>query len=155
MVLRFCSSNTEERIYTMTDNIMNFEAEKTKAYELRNLTADDIFPMFQIVSKIGIKEFKTCFDAPEIKEVIAKVTAGEEADLNTVGMFVALDIAGIIIGNLPKCKDDIYLLLSQLSGKDKKEIAALPLATFLQMVTDVVRKEEFKDFFQVVAKLFK
>lgn len=135
----------------MTDNLI----EKTKAYELRNLTADDIFPMFQIVSKIGIKEFKTCFDTPEIKGAIAKVTAGEDADLNTVGMFVALDIAGIIIGNLPKCKDDIYLLLSQLSGKDKKEIAALPLATFIQMVTDVVRKEEFKDFFQVVAKLFK
>lgn len=135
----------------MTDNLI----EKTKAYELRNLTADDIFPMFQIVSKIGIKEFKTSFDTPEIKDVIAKVTAGEDADLNTVGMFVALDIAGIIIGNLPKCKDDIYLLLSQLSGKDKKEIAALPLGTFIQMVTDVVRKEEFKDFFQVVAKLFK
>lgn len=139
----------------MTDNITNFEVEKTKAYELRNLTADDIFPMFQIVSKIGIKEFKTCFDTPEIKGVIAKVTAGEDADLNTVGMFVALDIASLVIGNLPKCRDDIYLLLSQLSGKDKKEIAALPLATFLQMVTDVVRKEEFKDFFQVVAKLFK
>lgn len=138
----------------MTDNI-NFETEKTKAYELRNLTADDVFPMFQVVSKIGIKEFKTCFDTPEVKDVIAKLNAGEEANLNTVGMFVALDIASLVIGNLPKCKDDIYLLLSQLSGKDKKEIAALPLATFIQMVTDVVKKEEFKDFFQVVAKLFK
>lgn len=138
----------------MTDNI-NFEVEKTKAYELRNLTADDVFPMFQIVSKIGIKEFRTCFDTPEIKEVIAKLNAGEETNLNTVGMFVAMDIASLVIGNLPRCKDDIYLLLSQLSGKDKKEIAALPLATFIQMVTDVVKKEEFKDFFQVVAKLFK
>lgn len=135
----------------MTDNL----TEKTKAYELRNLTADDIFPMFQIVSKIGIKEFKTCFDNPEVKGVVAKVTAGEEADLNTVGMFVALDIASIVIGNLSKCKDDIYLLLSQLSDKDKKEIATLPLATFVNMVADVVKKEEFKDFFQVVAKLFK
>lgn len=135
----------------MTDNLN----EQAKAYKLRNLTADDIFPMFQIVSKIGIKEFKSCFDTPEIKGVIAKVTAGEEADLNAVGMFVAIDIASIIIGNLPKCKDDIYLLLSQLSGMDKKTIAALPLATFIQMVTDVVRKDEFKDFFQVVAKLFK
>lgn len=138
----------------MTDN-MNIEVEKTKAYELRNLTADDVFPMFQIVSKIGIKEFKTCFDTPEIKEVIAKVGAGEDADLNTVGVFVALDIASLVIGNLPKCKDDIYLLLSQLSGMNKKEIADLPLATFVQMIGDVVRKAEFKDFFQVVAKLFR
>lgn len=136
----------------MSDNV---NTEQAKAYELRRLTADDVFPMFQIVSKIGIKEFKNCFDTPEIKEVMAKMTAGEEADLNTVGMFVALDIASLVIGNLPRCKDDIYLLLSQLSGMDKKKIAALPLATFIQMVTDVVRKEEFKDFFQVVAKLFK
>lgn len=137
----------------MSDDNMN--TEQAKAYKLRNLTADDVFPMFQIVSKIGIKEFKNCFDTPEIKEVMAKMAAGEEADLNTVGMFVALDIASLVIGNLPKCKDDIYLLLSQLSGMDKKKIAALPLATFVQMVADVVRKDEFKDFFQVVAKLFK
>ena len=39
-----------------------------KAYELRNLTADDVFPMFKIVSKIGIKEFKACFESDESTE---------------------------------------------------------------------------------------
>ena len=39
-----------------------------KVYTLRTLTADDMFPMFQIISKIGIKEFKNCFDNPSRKD---------------------------------------------------------------------------------------
>ena len=132
-------------------------SENTKAYELRSLTADDIFPMFQIISKIGIKEFKSCFDAPEVKKAIGAITAGGEGntDLNAVGLVVALDMATILVANLPKAKDDIYQLLAQLSGKNKKDIASLPMATFMQMIVDVVRKEEFADFFQVVSTLFK
>ena len=132
-------------------------SEIEKAYELRSLTADDIFPMFQIISKIGIKEFKSCFESAEVKEAIGKITAGgeENKDLNAVGLTVALDMASILVANLPKAKDDIYQLLSQLSGKHKKDIASLPMATFMQMIVDVVRKEEFADFFQVVSKLFK
>ena len=131
-------------------------SENTKAYELRSLTADDIFPMFQIISKIGIKEFKSCFEAPDVKKAIGVINAGGDSkDLNAVGLVVALDMATILVSNLPKAKDDIYQLLSQLSGMGKKDIASLPMATFTQMIIDVVRKEEFADFFQVVSTLFK
>lgn len=126
-----------------------------KIYELRNLTADDMFPMFQILSKIGIREFKGCLESPEIKAAISRSANGKEIDLNSVGIAVAMDMAGIILTNLPKAKEDIYQLLSGLSGMNRKEIAGLPMATFTEMVIDVVRKEEFKDFFQAVAKLFK
>ena len=122
-------------------------------YELRNLSADDIFPMFQILSKVGIKEFKNCFNNPEIR-ALAEGDKGN-IDLNSVGLMVALDAAGILMANLPKAKDDIYQLLSGLSGMKVKEIAALPMATFAQLIIDVIQKEEFKDFFQVVSKLFK
>lgn len=123
-----------------------------KNYELRSLTSDDIFPMFQIISKIGIREFKSCFESPDVKAAIAK---SEGTDLNSVGLAVMLDIGGIVLANVPKAKDDIYLLLSQLSGLTKQEIGALPMATFAQMVINVIRKDEFKDFFQVVSRLFK
>ena len=123
-----------------------------KNYELRSLTSDDIFPMFQIISKIGIREFKFCFESPDVKAAIAK---SEGTDLNSVGLAVMLDIGGTVLANVPKAKDDIYLLLSQLSGLTKQEIGALPMATFAQMVIDVIRKDEFKDFFQVVSRLFK
>lgn len=72
-----------------------------KNYELRSLTSDDIFPMFQIISKIGIREFKYCFESPDVKAAIAK---SEGTDLNSVGLAVMLDIGGIVLANVPKAK---------------------------------------------------
>ena len=135
----------------------NMNVEQAKPYELRKLTADDVFPMFQIISKIGFKEFKQCFDSPDVKAVIAKAASSEngQADLTSVGMTVALDLASVVVSNLGSCKNDIYLLLSQLSGMNTKDIAELPMVTCFEMIIDVIKKEEFKDFFQVVTKLFK
>lgn len=128
-----------------------------KAFELRQLTAEDIFPMFQIISKIGVREFKSCFESEEVRNAIMGMVSGakDQAKLNAIGLTVAVDIAGVIISNLYKCKDDIYQLLSQLSGMKTKEIASLPMPTFLEMIIAVVKKEEFKDFFQGVTKLLK
>lgn len=134
------------------------ENENAKAYELRRLTADDVFPMFQIISKIGIKEFKACFESPEVMQMIKGAASGEQSkdDVTaSVGMKVAFDLAGIIVSNLASCKNDIYQFLAQLSGMTVKEIGALPMMTFFEMIIDVIKKEEFKDFFQVVAKLLK
>lgn len=125
--------------------------ETTKAYELRNLTAEDMFPMFQILSKIGVKEFRSCFEAEDIK----KVASEDGVDVQAVGLSVMLNIGGVILSNVGKCKEDIYQLLAQLSGMTKKEIAALPMNTFVEMVIDVFKKDEFKDFFQAVSKLLK
>lgn len=130
-----------------------------KAYTLRGLTADDVFPMFKIISNIGIKEFKSCFESEEVREAIKGMTSdnveGKEVDASTIGIMVAVDIASVVFANLPKCKDDIYQLLSGLSGMSRKDIAALPMNVFLGMVIDVIKKEEFKDFFQDVARLFR
>ena len=132
--------------------------EKTKAYELRSLTADDMFPMFQIISKIGIREFKSCFESENVKKLVAELASGKvsQDELKaTVGVTVAIDLASVILSNLAKCKEDIYQLLSQLSGMSVKEIGKLPMMTFMGMVIDVIKKREFADFFQEVVKLFK
>ena len=128
-----------------------------KAFELRPLTAEDIFPMFQIISKIGVREFKSCFESETVRKAIEDMasSAKDQSNLNAVGLSVAVDIAGVILSNIHKCKEDIYQLLSQLSGMSKKDIAILPMKTFIEMVIAVVKKDEFKDFFQEVSKLFK
>ena len=132
--------------------------EKTKAYNLRDLEADDVFPMFQIISKIGIREFKSCFESENVKKLVAEAasgkTGGDEMKA-AVGVAVAFDIASVILSNIGKCKDDIYQLLAQLSGMTGKEIGKLPMMTFVEMIADVIKKKEFSDFFQAVVKLFK
>lgn len=131
-----------------------------KTYTLRGLTAEDVFPMLKIISGIGLKEFKGCFENEELRGAIKNMTEkeegaeGAEIDTTALGLMVAADIASIIFANLPKCKDDIYQLLSGLSGMSKKEIAALPMNVFLAMIVEVVKKEEFKDFFKDAAGLF-
>ena len=130
-----------------------------KTYTLRALTADDMFPMFNIISGIGIKEFKGVFENEAVQEAIRKATNAEgednDTDVSALGVMIAFDVASVIFGNIPKCKDDIYQFLSGLSGMTKKEIAGLPMNTFFNMIVDVIKKEEFKDFFQAVSRLFK
>ena len=130
-----------------------------KTYTLRGLTAEDVFPMLKIISGIGLKEFKGCFESEELRTAIRNMTAekeeGAEIDTTALGLMVAVDVASVIVANVPRCKDDIYTLLSGLSGMSKKEIAALPMNVFLSMIVDVVKKEEFKDFFGDVAGLFR
>jgi fructose 1,6-bisphosphatase len=89
---------------------------------------------------------------------VAEMTSGKASNDElkaTVGVTVALDLASVILSNLANCKDDIYLLLSQLSGMTTKEIAKLPMMTFVEMVIEVIKKKEFADFFQDAVKLFK
>lgn len=138
------------------------EMNTAKAYELRTLCAEDVFPMFKIISKIGIKEFKSCFESEDVKEAIKSATNKSEtddgetqADLEVIGLGVALEIASVIMANIPQAKEDIYLFLAQVSGMSKDDIRNLPISTFTEMIIDVVKKEEFKDFFGVVSKLFK
>ena len=132
-----------------------------KPYTFRLLGADDIFLMAKIIKQIGIKEFKACFDGDGIKSLIQNAVLdkkdGEDSDSSiiSVGVSVALDIADVILGNLPKCKDDIYQMLSQTSNLTVEEIKAPGNAVmFVEMVIDFIKKEEFKDFFGVVSRLF-
>lgn len=50
-------------------------------YELRKLCADDIFPMVNIISKIGIENMADCFDAKEMADIMNSVDSTlDEAD---------------------------------------------------------------------------
>ncbi|MFR4254618.1 MAG: hypothetical protein ACLT2O_04335 [Dorea longicatena] len=147
-------------------------------YELRKLCADDIFPMVNIISKIGIENMADCFDAKEMADIMNSVDStldeadgkessdeadGKESSDNTmadvltkqIGIKVIMKLVGLLLKNFGKIKRELYQFLAGLSGMTEKEIAALPLGTFTQMIVDVFKKEEFSDFFQVVSGLLK
>ncbi len=125
---------------------------KETTYELRELCSKDIFPMFNIISKIGVKEFKECFESDEVKQMIGD---GDGADVSSIGITIIMDVASIVIAHISDCEKDIYKLLAGLSGMKESDIAELPMNTFAAMVIEVFKKDEFKDFIQVVSKLFK
>ena len=127
-------------------------------FELRGLKSDDMFPMFGILSKIGFKDLKNSMTPDKVTELTTafQKQEGDSNDMSTyLGFNIMLEAVEIIMKNLPSCKMEIYTLLSSLSGMTVKQIADLDMVTFTEMVIAVVQKEEFKDFFKVVAKLFK
>lgn len=128
-------------------------------FELRGLKSDDMFPMFGILSKIGFKDLKNSLTPDRVTELTTafqKQGDSNENDMSTyLGFNIMLEAVEIIMKNLPSCKMEIYTLLSSLSGMTVKQIADLDMVTFTEMIIAVVQKEEFKDFFKVVAKLFK
>ena len=138
------------------------EIKEEKPYKFRRLCAEDIFPMFTIIKKIGIKEFKAVLgENGEVKKLISnafkKTTENENAENDIIesGLSVAMDIVDVIVGNLPNCEKDIFKLLAQTSNLDEKAIRKMDFASFFEMIVDFVKKEEFKDFIKAVSKLFK
>ena len=143
-----------------TLEIVQPEELAAKGYTFRLLGAPDIFLMVKIINQIGIKEFKACFESEGIKDLIqqmmAKEAKSDDSNIVSVGVGVAVEIASVILGNLPRCESDIYQLLSQTSDLTVEEIKAPGNAVmFLEMLVDFFRKEEFPDFIKVVSKLFK
>lgn len=135
-------------------------------FELRELKSSDIFPMFKIMGKIGFKDLKNKLTPDKVKELKsmfkteeepvdeAQKKEAEDEQMMFVGFTVVMEVAEIIITNIPSCEQEIYSFLASLSGMKTKEVANLPLATFTEMIVEVLKKEEFKDFFKAVSRLF-
>ena len=148
-----------------TPEIIEKPTERKRPYKLRALCAEDIFPVLTIVKKIGIKEFKECFNKEALDNVVdvfvngAKNNGSENDNtLAAVGLSIlpsVLDVVDVLLNNIPKCENDLYKFLESISDLSIEEIKKLPMSDFIGMIIDIVKKEEFKDFFKVVSELFK
>lgn len=139
----------------MNEMIENNEqvTEVMKPYTFRELCASDVTLMCAIIGKIGINNFTKCFDSDEVLDVIQK--RKDSKNLTSIaGLSVIFEMANTIVSNVPQCEKEIFDLLASVSGLKVNEIKAFGLATFTEMIIDFVKKEEFKDFFKVVSKLF-
>ncbi|NBJ93203.1 hypothetical protein [Parablautia muri] len=151
--------------------------ERVKPYTFRKLNSTDLFPMIKLITKIGIDELTEVFEGDTIKKIIDGVTkkekniTGEESDVEKeatangeknakgkeiiVGIGVALKLVNKIMEHIPSCENDIYTLLSRVSGMSIEEIKGLDLDVFMKMLLDFVTKEEFWDFFKVASEYIK
>ena len=135
-------------------------AVEKKPYEFRRLGSEDVFLMFNIIGKIGIREFKACFQDDTVGKLISKLFGDDKEKSNNAAIYTVagvtlLPIVDIIIGNLDKCKEDIYSLLANVTGWKAKDIKELDAVVFVEMIVDFVKKPEFPDFIKVVSRLFK
>ena len=120
-----------------------------KVYTFRKLNGTDMFLMFKIFGKIGINELTQSINADFVKNIT------KNKDYMAAGVSIVLEMANVIITNLPKCEAEIYEMLSKTSNLSVEQVRELDFATFTEMVIDFIKKEEFKDFFKVVLRSFK
>lgn len=115
-----------------------------KVYELRPLVATDMGIICNIISAIGIKEFRNSFNLQDFKG----------KDVEAVGIGVFFDLAGIVISNIPKAEPEIQAFIASLTGMQLPEVKQMPFADYGELIIQVVMKEDFQDFFKRVMKLF-
>ena len=123
-------------------------------FELRKMTSADIFPMCTIIKKIGIDEVKKIINSPELMSLVSN-SKGKDDRTTAIGMSFMLDIASLIVGNIPKIEADLYKFLASMSKMTEKELREISLADFLELVIAVLKHEDFKDFFKVASQLLK
>lgn len=145
-------------------------------YKVRALNAEDIFPAVNIISKIGISQFKKVFEGASLKVLISNakekmnesneetigskseepsVSQNNEAYVAEVGMSIAFDIVEIILKNFGNCKEEIFNFLSSLTSIEVENLKAAPPADVANMLIDIFEQKEFKDFLKVVLKFVK
>lgn len=115
-----------------------------KNYELRPLVATDMGAICKIISAIGIRQFKDCF----------KLEDFEGVNIEEVGFGVVFDLAGIVIANIPKAEEEIQTFLASVTGMKLSDVKKMPFADYGELIIEVVTKDDFKDFFKRVMKLF-
>lgn len=141
------------------EEVINEVVEETKKYEFKKLGADDIFTMVNIISKIGINKFAQCLQNDEVQSLVSNLKGKKKVEKDDIsiiaGAGVFLTVAQVILEGMPKCKDDIYTLLSNTSNLSLEEVKALDGVTFFEMIIDFVKKEEFMDFIKAASRFVK
>ena len=128
-------------------NETNTETVEQKRYVLHELQAQHLFLLTRVIAKLDLKSIANIFAG----KVDVEKLEGEDA-VRAVGYDTVFEIVGLVIEKLPDCQNDLFKFLAAISNLNEKQVAALPLNQFVEMVSDVVRKDEFADFFTACAK---
>lgn len=119
-----------------------------RPYELRLLKDSDLFLLLKILKKIGIKDFKDAFiQSQSDKEAVS----GKEAVRN-IGILTTFDIVDMLLGNLDKIEEELYILCSDLSGISTDEIREMEFGTMPLMLLDMFTNVRNSSFFKVLSK---
>ena len=114
-----------------------------RPYTLRKFKDGDLWPLLQILKKIGIKD---------CKEAFVQVASGEKS-VKDIGILATFDLADILIGNLTKVEEEVYSLYSEMSGIAADDIKSMEFGTLPLMIMDSFNEVKNTSFFKVLSKL--
>ena len=125
-------------------------------FELRRLQASDLFAIVKLLNVIGFKELKTVINLDEIKEARKNVTEeNKESIYVEIGTKIITSLVPFIIEKLSVAENEIYNFVGGIADMKVKDVAKMDAIDFIDLLTEIFKKEEFKDFFKRASKLIK
>lgn len=126
------------------------EQEETveRNYELRRLKDRDLFPILGIVADVFPDNLAAIF-----RKAVAK-GGDKEKVVEEIGVDAVVKIVQAVMKNMDKVEEDVYSLLSDVSGIPAEEIQDMPFGTTPMMIFDIINNEKNNGFFKVLSKLF-
>jgi hypothetical protein len=121
------------------------EQEETmeRNYTLRRLRDRDLFPILNIISEVFPDELSTVFVQLSTKE----------KSVQEVGAMAVLKMVLAVLKNMDKVQEEVYALLSDVSGIPAAELKDMEFGTTPMMIWDMVSNEKNNGFFKVLSKL--
>ena len=124
--------------------------------ELRRLQATDLFAMVRLLNAIDFKELKTAINFDEIKEARKNITdENKESVWVEMGTNLVMSLIPFIVEKLAVAETEIYSFVGGIAGMKIKDVAKMDAIEFIDLITAIFQKEEFKDFFKRASKLIK
>ena len=121
------------------------EQEETmvRPYTLRRLVDRDLFPILGIISEVFPDDLAKAFVQLSTKE----------KSVQEVGAMAVMKMVLAVLKNMDKVQDDVYALLSDVSGIPAEDIKSMEFGTTPMMIWDIVDNEKNNGFFKVLSKL--
>jgi hypothetical protein len=121
------------------------EQEETmeRPYTLRRLKDKDLFPVLNIISEV--------FPDDLAKDFVKLST--KEKSVQEVGALAIMKMVLAVLKNMDKVQEDVYNLLSDVSGIPAADIPEMEFGTTPNMIWDIVNNEKNNGFFKVLSKL--
>lgn len=126
--------------------------------EMRKLSGEDLFPLLNIMAKVGVKDLIKGFykqKSAAVKKVKEAKEKGEEVDIEDVGINSMAEITELVLVNMGRAKTDINNLLANLCNVKRAEIEGLSMSEYVRLVMDFLSQEEFKVSLNVILSSFK
>jgi hypothetical protein len=121
------------------------EQEETmeRSYTLRRLVDRDLFPILGIISEVF---------PDDLAKVFVQLSTKEKS-VQEVGAMAIMKMVLAVLKNMDKVKDEVYNLLSDVSGIPAEDIQNMEFGTTPSMIWDIVNNEKNNGFFKVLSKL--
>ena len=127
----------------MNNDSLDLDLGFKRPYYLRELKDRDLFTVLSIIDRI--------FPGDKLQKAFDEIATSGKT-MEEIGIQVCTKLGFELIRNINAAHDEIYALLSDMSGLSIEMLDNMPFGTGPMMIWDIVNSAKNADFFKAVFK---